>query len=242
MDSKLKTSRSPVLMMLVVLGLTFSGSASSVEEKTSSMSGRPLTLAMAHQLKNQDYVKDVPGQNSLFQNYRISAYDSKPSGGTPSKEKVVSAKSQRSDPSSHAVLALAKDEKDEKENRNEAADLNRKVGSGQSPRPAGMNQSLTASHISSAEKISQDATQCPWEVKPQDGTLRRSLEAWSIRAGWQPYWDMPVDFPVELNAKLCGTFETAIEQVLAGLSSSDAPVRALFYSGNRVIRFVSGSK
>lgn len=93
-----------------------------------------------------------------------------------------------------------------------------------------------------AVDLSANLNDCSWEVRVQDATLRRSLENWSMKAGWQPYWDLTVDFPVELNAKLCGTFENAVEQVLTSLAQSDAPVRAIFYTGNRVVRFVSASK
>lgn len=84
--------------------------------------------------------------------------------------------------------------------------------------------------------------ECTWVLSPEQGTLREALEKWAKAAGWQPYWELTFDFPIELSATFCGTFEQAIETLLTSLGNSENPIRGLFYRNNRVLRLVSGAK
>ena len=98
-----------------------------------------------------------------------------------------------------------------------------------------------------AQQLDMPASQasskvCAWQLTANKGTLRQELEKWALDAGWQPVWELPTDFPVELGATFCGGFESAIESVLKSYAMSGTPIRGLFYSGNKVLRFVTGGR
>lgn len=83
---------------------------------------------------------------------------------------------------------------------------------------------------------------CEWHLTSERGMVSDAIESWARRAGWQFYWELNVDFPVEFAATFCGSFERAVEAVLVSFAETNHPVRGLFYGGNRVLRLVSGAR
>lgn len=75
-----------------------------------------------------------------------------------------------------------------------------------------------------------------WSISPSDGTLRQALSKWASRAGWQLFWEAPVDLPVSVTASFEGDFGTAVKAVFSSLSASDVNLTALMYKGNQVLR------
>lgn len=82
----------------------------------------------------------------------------------------------------------------------------------------------------------------PWAVSPQDATLRRALNKWVQRAGWQLVWDASVDVPINVDAKFTGDFNTAVKRLFQSLSAADVNLSAVLYSGNRVLRVTESGR
>lgn len=86
-----------------------------------------------------------------------------------------------------------------------------------------------------------------WEMTPQDGTLKVVLTKWARMAGWQVSWEVldnnghAADYPIQMYAKIDGSFEQAVSKVMDSLSNTDTPAKAIFYNGNRVLRVVAAS-
>ncbi len=78
-----------------------------------------------------------------------------------------------------------------------------------------------------------------WEMRPADRTLNVAMARWAAQAGWQLLWEIPVDYAVEAETSLGGTFEQAVEAVTKSMESAEIPLKAIFYTGNRVIRIVA---
>ncbi|MDK2126272.1 TcpQ domain-containing protein [Parachitinimonas caeni] len=82
-----------------------------------------------------------------------------------------------------------------------------------------------------------------WALGPQHATLRRALQDWSQRAGWQLAWEAPVDYPLSYTARFDGDFEAAVQQVFASLQGADQALQAVLYQGNHTLRvMVAGSQ
>lgn len=77
-----------------------------------------------------------------------------------------------------------------------------------------------------------------WSIELSDRTVRGALTRWSQEAGWRLIWEAPVDFAVDAPATLTGTFDDALQSVISALSGTDAPVQAILYRGNKVLRIV----
>ncbi|GLU32130.1 TcpQ domain-containing protein [Trinickia caryophylli] len=77
-----------------------------------------------------------------------------------------------------------------------------------------------------------------WRIELSDRTVRGALTRWTQEAGWRLIWEAPVDFAVDAPAMLTGTFDEALQSVIGALSSTDAPVQAILYRGNKVLRIV----
>lgn len=77
-----------------------------------------------------------------------------------------------------------------------------------------------------------------WRIEVSDRTIRAALTRWAQQAGWQLIWEAPVDFSVDAPASLTGTFDDALQKVVAALAGSNAPVQAILYRGNKVLRIV----
>jgi hypothetical protein len=82
----------------------------------------------------------------------------------------------------------------------------------------------------------------PWAISSQDATLRRALNKWVQRAGWQLVWDASVDVPINVDAKFAGDFNTAVKHLFQSLSAADVNLSAVLYSGNRVLRVTESGR
>jgi hypothetical protein len=77
-----------------------------------------------------------------------------------------------------------------------------------------------------------------WRIELSDRTVRAALTRWAQQAGWQLIWEAPVDFSVDAPAAVTGTFDQALQSVVGALAGSNAPVQAILYRGNKVLRIV----
>ena len=82
-------------------------------------------------------------------------------------------------------------------------------------------------------------TALQWEVKISDRTLNATFARWSRSAGWQLSWELPADYAVETHAVINGTFEDAVGAVAVSLGAANAPVKMIFYAGNKVLRVIA---
>ncbi|EGR3229762.1 toxin co-regulated pilus biosynthesis Q family protein [Vibrio antiquarius] len=81
-----------------------------------------------------------------------------------------------------------------------------------------------------------------WVLTPGK-TLKKNLEDWSKKAGWQLHWDdaLKVDYMIEHKATMTGKFldsgdeDGVITQVLDSLADAHVPLRAEFYKKNKVL-------
>lgn len=78
-----------------------------------------------------------------------------------------------------------------------------------------------------------------WEIVPTDKTLNAALARWAANAGWQLVWELPVDYAVEARTVVPGTFEEAVGMVARSMEGAEIPMKAIFYSGNKVLRIVT---
>jgi Toxin co-regulated pilus biosynthesis protein Q len=84
----------------------------------------------------------------------------------------------------------------------------------------------------------KDLVEKTWTVQFNDGTIRRMLQRWSAEAGYQLLWDVPRDYPIEVEVKLHGNFRDVVWLVVKSLSGTDAPVQATINSDVRLVRIV----
>jgi hypothetical protein len=92
------------------------------------------------------------------------------------------------------------------------------------------------SGVSGSKEVGAAAT-VRWQLRAEDGTVYAALKRWSALAGWQISWEIPVDFPIEIEDDASGTYESAIQRVLTALRVSDYPPHPCFHD-NRVLRVV----
>ena len=52
-------------------------------------------------------------------------------------------------------------------------------------------------------------------------------------------WDAPVDFSIDAQATLRGSFEDALQALVASLGRTSTPIQAILYQGNHVLRVVA---
>ncbi|WP_323117802.1 toxin co-regulated pilus biosynthesis Q family protein [Burkholderia alba] len=78
-----------------------------------------------------------------------------------------------------------------------------------------------------------------WDVRASDGTIRGVLTRWAHSAGWQLVWDAPVDFSIDAQATLHGSFEDVLQTLVASLGRTSTPIQAILYRGNHVLRVVA---
>lgn len=84
----------------------------------------------------------------------------------------------------------------------------------------------------------RDQTEKSWTVQFSDGTVRRMLQRWADDAGYQLLWEVPRDYPIEVEMQLHGTFRDAVRLVAKSLAVTDAPVQASINPEIRLIRVV----
>jgi hypothetical protein len=78
-----------------------------------------------------------------------------------------------------------------------------------------------------------------WQLSVSDHTVKTALARWAKEDGWQLVWDVPIDFGVDADATLHGTFEQALQAVVDALKKSETPIQAVMYRGNKVLRIVA---
>lgn len=84
------------------------------------------------------------------------------------------------------------------------------------------------------------AVQRALRVELSDRNLRRALTRWSKEQGRQLIWDVDRELEIVAEAGFSGSYESAIEQLLAGFARADMPLRACLYTNN-VTRIVNRS-
>jgi hypothetical protein len=78
-----------------------------------------------------------------------------------------------------------------------------------------------------------------WNILVTDKTLNAALSRWAASAGWQLVWELTVDYAVDTQTSIPGTFEDAVTAVVKSMDAAEMPMQAIFYKGNRVLRIVS---
>ncbi|MBD8792699.1 toxin co-regulated pilus biosynthesis Q family protein [Pseudomonas syringae] len=81
-----------------------------------------------------------------------------------------------------------------------------------------------------------------WVIAASDTTLRRALNKWAVRAGWQLVWEASVDVPINVTASFEGDFRTAVKRLFQSLSASDVNLNGMLYAGNRVLRVTESGR
>lgn len=85
--------------------------------------------------------------------------------------------------------------------------------------------------------VNTSASTTSWRLRSDDGSVYAALKRWSTQAGWQISWEIPVDFPVEIEDDATGSYEQAVRRVLTAFGVSDYPPYPCFHV-NRVVRVV----
>ncbi len=78
-----------------------------------------------------------------------------------------------------------------------------------------------------------------WRLELADRTVKTALGRWAKEAGWQLVWEVPVDFGIDAEATVTGTFDEALHAIVRALDKSDTPIQAILYKGNKVLRIVA---
>ncbi|MDW5418086.1 toxin co-regulated pilus biosynthesis Q family protein [Iodobacter sp. CM08] len=97
-----------------------------------------------------------------------------------------------------------------------------------------------SSSVPGAVAVEGTASSCEWVVSPDQGTIMNTLAIWANQAHWTLLWEHSRDFPVSANARFCGDFKSAIDQLIGAISQND-PIRVRLYSGNNVVRVTSAA-
>ncbi|PAJ76544.1 toxin co-regulated pilus biosynthesis Q family protein [Burkholderia ubonensis] len=100
-------------------------------------------------------------------------------------------------------------------------------------------QALPATAMATTAAAAPVPAASSWDVRASDGTIRGVLSRWARTAGWQLVWDAPVDFSVDAQATLRGSFEDALQALVASLGRTSTPIQAILYQGNHVLRVVA---
>ncbi|MBD8577565.1 toxin co-regulated pilus biosynthesis Q family protein [Pseudomonas syringae] len=81
-----------------------------------------------------------------------------------------------------------------------------------------------------------------WVIAASDATLRRALNKWAVKAGWQLVWEASVDVPINVTASFEGDFRTAVKRLFQSLSAADVNLNGMLYAGNRVLRVTESGR
>ncbi|KVT60805.1 pili assembly chaperone [Burkholderia ubonensis] len=100
-------------------------------------------------------------------------------------------------------------------------------------------QALPAAAMATTAAAAPVPALSSWDVRASDGTIRGVLSRWARTAGWQLVWDAPVDFSVDAQATLRGSFEDALQALVSSLGRTSTPIQAILYQGNHVLRVVA---
>jgi len=78
-----------------------------------------------------------------------------------------------------------------------------------------------------------------WDIVIADRTLNAAMARWAAAAGWQLLWELPVDYAVQAHTSVPGRFEDAVTLVVNSMEGAEIPMKAVFYSGNKVLRIMA---
>jgi len=78
-----------------------------------------------------------------------------------------------------------------------------------------------------------------WDIVVADRTLNAAMARWAAVAGWQLLWELPVDYAVQAQTSVPGKFEDAVTVVVNSMEGAEIPMKAIFYSGNKVLRIMA---
>lgn len=81
-----------------------------------------------------------------------------------------------------------------------------------------------------------------WVIAASDTTLRRALNKWAVKAGWQLVWEASVDVPINVTASFEGDFRTAVKRLFQSLSAADVNLNGMLYAGNKVLRVTESGR
>lgn len=113
--------------------------------------------------------------------------------------------------------------------------------------PAAFNLSLRSADVQQfmdsesppGEPLQAAVPMTTWTTTPADKTLQNALARWSLTAGWQLVWELPQDVSIEAAVSINGSFEDAVTAMANSLQSSEIPITATFFAGNRVLRITA---
>lgn len=75
-----------------------------------------------------------------------------------------------------------------------------------------------------------------WHVSPEQHSMSEVLDRWTREAGWTLKWEIPYSLSINATADIPGTLPEAVAKLLDGVHSTDDPIAAQFYQGNKVLR------
>lgn len=78
-----------------------------------------------------------------------------------------------------------------------------------------------------------------WDIVIADRTLNAAMARWAAAAGWQLLWELPVDYAVQAQTTVPGKFEDAVTVIVNSMEGAEIPMKAVFYSGNKVLRIMA---
>lgn len=90
--------------------------------------------------------------------------------------------------------------------------------------------------VRSFAAVSKNST---WELSLGDKTLRNALSRWCKATGWQLVWNVNADYPIVTSWIIQGSFEKAVNQVLAASQSTNMPLLATMHDQNHVLEIYS---
>lgn len=79
-------------------------------------------------------------------------------------------------------------------------------------------------------------------LTPGNARLSSTLAEFARLHGWSIAWEIDRDFPIDYPARFEGAFLDIIANVVLALRTTDAPIRAKVYHGNKVIRIVNATR
>ena len=78
-----------------------------------------------------------------------------------------------------------------------------------------------------------------WAISTKDKSMRSVFARWCKESGWQLVWNVNADYMVNVSWELNGTFESAINQVLAATKNMEPSLRATMHDSNKVLEIYS---
>lgn len=93
--------------------------------------------------------------------------------------------------------------------------------------------------IHPVRNITEVISNSVWKIDPNDKTLRNTLTRWCKATGWQLVWNVNADYPIVTSWQISGSFEKAVNQVLAASQSTNIPLLATMHDQNHVLEIYS---